>query len=113
MAANEYGTLGKPSTRDINAYEYYLRGRKFFYKYNKRGVAFARELFDRAIAIDPGYARAFAGISDCFSYQYMYGGRDPADLERAITAASPRGKAKSRTRGMATRFTRTPKSETI
>jgi serine/threonine protein kinase/Flp pilus assembly protein TadD len=88
LTANEHGTLGKPSTRDINAYEYYLRGRKFFYKYNKRGVAFARELFDRAIAIDPGYARAFAGISDCFSYQYMYGGRDPADLERAITAAS-------------------------
>ncbi len=88
LSGDEHGYLGKPSTRDINAYEYYLRGRKFFYKYNKRGVAFARELFERAIAIDPGYARALAGISDCFSYQYMYGGRDPANLEQAITAAS-------------------------
>ncbi len=88
LSTGENDALGRPSTRDINAYEYYLRGRKFFYKYNKRGVAFARELFERAIAIDPGYARAFAGISDCFAYQYMYGGRDPADLEKAIAAAS-------------------------
>jgi len=88
LSAGEHDTLGRPSTRDINAYEYYLRGRKFFYKYDKRGVAFAREVFERAIAIDPGYARAFAGISDCFAYQYMYGGRDPADLEKAVAAAS-------------------------
>ncbi|MFZ2055634.1 MAG: protein kinase [Candidatus Aminicenantales bacterium] len=88
LSAVERDALGKPSTRDINAYEYYLRGRKFFYKYDKRGVAFARELFERAIAIDPGYARAFAGISDCYSYQYMYGGRDLADLEQARAAAA-------------------------
>ena len=88
LSGDQHGALGKPSTRDINAYEYYLRGRKFFYYYNKRGVAFARELFERAIAIDKGYARALAGISDCRAYQYMYGGRDPADLEEAISAAS-------------------------
>ncbi len=88
LSGDERGYLGKPSTRDINAYEYYLRGRKFFYKYNKQGVAFASELFERAIAIDPGYARAFAGISDCFAYQYMYGGRNPADLKQAIATSS-------------------------
>jgi len=88
LSAGERDALRKTSTRDINAYEYYLRGRKFFYKYNKRGTAFARELFERAIAIDPAYARAYAGIADCCSYQYLYAGRDPANLEAAAKAAA-------------------------
>ncbi len=88
LSAGERDALQKTSTRDINAYEYYLRGRKFFYKYNKRGTAFARDLFERAIAIDPAYARAYAGIADCCSYQYLYAGRDPVNLERAAAAAA-------------------------
>ena len=88
LSAGERDALKKTSTRDINAFEYYLRGRKFFYLYNKRGIAFARELFERAIAIDPAYARAYAGLADCHSYQYLYAGRDPVNLERAAEAAS-------------------------
>lgn len=88
LSAGERDALRKTSTRDINAFDYYLRGRKFFYKYNKRGIAFARELFERAIAIDPAYARAYAGLADCCSYQYLYAGRDPVNLERAVEAAS-------------------------
>jgi non-specific serine/threonine protein kinase len=88
LSAGDRDALRKTSTRDINAFDYYLRGRKFFYKYNKRGVAFARELFGRAIAIDSAYARAYAGLADCCSYQYLYAGRDPVNLERAVEAAS-------------------------
>jgi non-specific serine/threonine protein kinase len=88
LSAGERDALRKTSTRDINAFDYYLRGRKFFYKYNKRGIAFARELFERAIAIDPAYARAYAGLADCCSYQYLYAGRDPVNLDRAVEAAS-------------------------
>lgn len=88
LSAGERDALRKTSTRDINAYEYYLRGRKFFYLYNKRGIAFARELFERAIAIDPSYARAYAGIADCCSFQYLYVGRDPVNLEKAEVAAA-------------------------
>ncbi len=88
LSAGERDALRKTSTRDINAFDYYLRGRKFFYKYNKRGIAFARELFERAIASDPAYARAYAGLADCCSYQYLYAGRDPVNLERAAEAAS-------------------------
>ena len=88
LSAGERDALRRTSTRDVNAYEYYLRGRKFFYKYDKRGVAFARELFERAITIDPAYARAYAGIADCCSFQYLYVGRDPVNLEKAAVAAA-------------------------
>jgi len=88
LSAGESDALRRTSTRDINAFEYYLRGRKFFYMYNKRGIAFARELFERATAIDHLYARAYAGIADCHSYQYLYAGRDPVNLDKAAAAAA-------------------------
>ena len=87
LSSGEREARRKGSTRDVDAYAYYLRGRKYFYKYDKRGVASARELFERAIGLDPSYARAYAGIADCCSYLFMYAGRDPANLERAVAAA--------------------------
>jgi TolB-like protein/Flp pilus assembly protein TadD len=88
LSSGERSSWKKGSTRDVDAYTYYLRGRKFFFKYNKRGIEFARELFERAITIDPSYARAYAGIADCCAYLFMYAGRDPANLERAVAAAT-------------------------
>ncbi len=75
------------STANLDAYDCYLRGRSYFFKFDKRGIGYARELFEQAIAIDPSYGRAYAGISDCSAYLYMNAGRDPADLERAVQAA--------------------------
>jgi len=75
------------STPDLDAYDCYLRGRSYFYKYDKRGIGYARDLFEQAITIDPSYGRAYAGISDCCAYLYQNAGRNPADLERAMQAA--------------------------
>ena len=87
LSSSEKEALQKLATSDLDAYDCYLRGRKFFYRYDKRGIAFALELFERAIEIDPAYARAYAGVADCCAYLYMYVGRNPADLERATVAA--------------------------
>ncbi len=75
------------TTSDVDAYECYHRGRSYFFKYNRRGVAFARELFERAIGLDPEFARAYAGIADCCTYLYLYAGRDPANLEQGLAAS--------------------------
>ena len=75
------------STPDLDAYECYLRGRSYFFRFDKRSVGYARELFEQAITIDPSYGRAYAGISDCSAYLYMNVGRSPADLERAMQSA--------------------------
>jgi len=40
-------------TRSVEAYEYYLRGRQFFYRFDKRSLHLAREMFRRAAEIDP------------------------------------------------------------
>ena len=68
---------------DVEAYDYYLRGRKFVHQFRKSGFEYARQMFARAIEIDPDYARAHAGIADCCSFLYMYCDASTANLERA------------------------------
>ncbi len=72
LTESEKRAITKAPTADVKAYDYYLRGRQFFHQFRRRGYDFARQLFTRAIEIDPGYARAYAGIADCYSYLYMY-----------------------------------------
>ena len=87
VSSSDWQASQRLAIADVEAFECYHRGRVFFGKFDKRGVAFARELFDRAIAIDPGFARAQAGLADCGCYLYLYAGRNQVDLDRAIEAA--------------------------
>lgn len=82
----EKGELVKTFTSHSQAYDLYLRGRSFYYRYNKRDVAFALQLFRKAAELDPGYALAHAGIADCLSYDYLYAERNDALRERALEA---------------------------
>lgn len=87
LTESEKKAIAKAPTADVKAYDYYLRGRQFFYQFRRRGYDFARQLFTRAIEIDPGYARAYAGVSDCYSYLYMYWDASEANLQSADDAS--------------------------
>jgi serine/threonine protein kinase/tetratricopeptide (TPR) repeat protein len=60
----------KAKTRDIRAYEYYLRGRQY-QDLRKKGIEYAMQMFRHAIEIDPEYASAYAGTADCLSLMYL------------------------------------------
>jgi serine/threonine protein kinase/cytochrome c-type biogenesis protein CcmH/NrfG len=92
LSSVEQAALGKPSTSDVKAYDYYLRGRKFFYLYSRRGMQFALELYSRAIEQDPRFARAYAGIAQCSAFLFQNAGAHAEDLAQADAAS---GKALS------------------
>jgi len=71
LTEKEKREIEKIPTSNIQAYDYYLRGRQFFYQMRRQSLEYARQMFARAIAIDPGYARAYAGVGDCCSFLYM------------------------------------------
>jgi serine/threonine protein kinase/Flp pilus assembly protein TadD len=54
-------------TTDFQAYEYYLRGRGYYRRRTYTDFESAREMFSKAIAIDPGYALAYAGLADTYT----------------------------------------------
>jgi serine/threonine protein kinase/Flp pilus assembly protein TadD len=75
--------LERVPTADVEAYDYYLRGRQFFHQFRRRGFEFARQMFARAIEQDPGYALAYAGLADCHSLLYTYWETTEANLLQA------------------------------
>ncbi len=87
LTETEKQAIAKAPTADVKAYDFYLRGRQFFHQFRRRGYDFARQMFTRAIEIDPGYARAYAGVADCYSYLYMYWDASTANLEAAEDAS--------------------------
>ncbi|MDA9981796.1 adenylate/guanylate cyclase domain-containing protein [Gammaproteobacteria bacterium] len=78
LAPEEERAIGKVPTADIDAYDFYLRGRQFLHRLTHKNLKFAIQMFSRAIDLDPSYARAHAGMADCHSFIYMYyeGGDD-------------------------------------
>ena len=76
----------KPSTRNIEAYEAYLRGRKLYHKWTRQSVEFARQMFERALKIDPDFAAAWAGLANVHVDLFRWG-RQARDLEEAQRAS--------------------------
>ena len=63
--------LVAPTTRDVRAYDLYLKGR---YLWSRRQTKQAIEQFEAAVAIDPEYAEAHLGIADSYAVWGFYGG---------------------------------------
>ena len=57
----------KRHTASPEAYEFYLRGLSYFTKFTPEFFQKAIESFEQAIAIDPNYASAYAGLAESFS----------------------------------------------
>ncbi|MGH9650350.1 MAG: tetratricopeptide repeat protein, partial [Terriglobales bacterium] len=87
LSEKEKRAIGKAPTTDAQAYDFYLRGRQFFHQFRRKGFDFARQMFERAIEIDPRYSRAYAGVADCCSFLYMYYDASQANLQGADSAS--------------------------
>ena len=87
LTEQEKRAIEKAPTADVQAYDYYLRGRQFFHQFRRKSFDYARQMFARAIVIDPNYARAYAGVADCCSHLYMYWGASTEDLKEAESAS--------------------------
>ena len=82
----ERESLVKRYTRNAEAYKLYLKGRYFWNRRYEGGLQKSIEFFNQAIATDPGYALAYAGIADSYSLLAHYGFLPPRE-------ASPKAKA--------------------
>ena len=64
---DERQRLRKRPTNSTEAYTLYLKGRYYWNERKKESLLKAIKYFERAIGLDPNYALAHAGISDCYS----------------------------------------------
>lgn len=87
LTDKEKSEIEKVPTSNIQAYDYYLRGRQFLYQLRCPTLEFARQMFARAIVIDANYARAYAGVADCSSFLYMWFAATEDNLREALSAS--------------------------
>jgi TolB-like protein len=75
-------------TDDLEAYDLYLRGRFFWSQRSPEGLARSIALFEEAIARDPDFYMAHAGLADSWVVMpYHTGGAARGSLDRALEAA--------------------------
>lgn len=67
LSGEEKVRLSRRQTDDIEAYHAYLKGRYFWNKRTTRELKKGIEYFRQAISADPGYALAYAGLSDSYT----------------------------------------------
>jgi adenylate cyclase len=87
LSPQEEKAIARKQTENPQAYDYYLKGRQFFHQFRRKGFDYARQMFARAIVIDPQYARAYAGVADCCSFLYMYWDSSEDNLNEAEAAS--------------------------
>ena len=87
LSDRERRAIERAPTRNVAAYDYYLRGRKYFYHSNRTGIEAACEMFSKAIKKDGTYALAYAGLADCHSFLFLYFGGSDSEKQKAEEAS--------------------------
>jgi TolB-like protein/tetratricopeptide (TPR) repeat protein len=90
LTRRDRDALQVKATGQIQAYDYYLRGRQLVNQFGKRRIGYSIEMFNKAIEIDPNYAPAHAGLTLANAMMYMFFDPDPkfcAAAERASARA--------------------------
>jgi serine/threonine protein kinase/tetratricopeptide (TPR) repeat protein len=67
LTGNQERRLGNAGTTNPEAYRLYLEGRQLWYGRTPEGLKKSIDLFQQAIAADPNYALAYAGLGDTYN----------------------------------------------
>ncbi len=69
----EHKRLIVTKPRDLGAWDHVLQGMACLNEFSEANTARAREQFERAVALDPDYSRAYAGLAYTYHREFMLG----------------------------------------
>jgi TolB-like protein/Flp pilus assembly protein TadD len=84
---HELRALTKIPTRDIRAFEFYVRGREFLFQVRRKSLEYALDMFLKALEVDDEFALAYAGVADATAFKCMYYPGSKTELEEAERAS--------------------------
>jgi adenylate cyclase len=87
LSPQERRAMQSVATSDPEAYDYYLRGRRYMYSMARRDYEHAIRMFEQAIGVDSKYALAYAGLADAYSHMYRYVEASTENVEKANRAS--------------------------
>jgi adenylate cyclase len=87
LRPDEQTAIRTARSSDVNAYDFYLRGRQYIKRFRKKDIEHARQMFRQAIDLDAGFALAWAGYADSYSLLVMYADPAPEYAKKANEAS--------------------------
>jgi len=88
LTLQEQGWIVRKRTDNLEAYDAFLRGVEYFWRDTKEAVAQARQTYEKAVALDPQYAEAYARLGLTYYREWVWRwSANPQTLERALTLA--------------------------
>jgi adenylate cyclase len=88
LSLREQGYLVRKTTNDLEAYDYFLRGMESFVRLTKEANIQARQMLEKAIALDAQYALAYTVLGLTYWQEWNWRwSQDPQNLERAFELA--------------------------
>ncbi|MBI3796275.1 MAG: tetratricopeptide repeat protein, partial [Deltaproteobacteria bacterium] len=88
LTLEEQGFIVRKHTGNLEAYDVFLRGVESFWRLTKEANAQARQMYEKAIALDPQYAEAYAWLSSTYYMQWIWRwNADSQTLERGLVLA--------------------------
>jgi len=86
LSPQEQQALSAKPTENLQAYDLYLRGRNYARRVGRQDLQFALQMYENAVALDPDFALAHAGVAKvCAEYFYHFE-RQQQWIDRAIIA---------------------------
>jgi tetratricopeptide (TPR) repeat protein len=89
LTVDDHKRIKTIGTDNLEAYDYFLRGRELFWSQSREENSLAKDMLERARALDPKFAPAYAFLSFTHVMNYINQWNEAADqsLERAYKIA--------------------------
>jgi serine/threonine protein kinase/Tfp pilus assembly protein PilF len=87
LSPQELEALAIKPTENLQAYDLYLRGKRYARRQTRQDLEFALQMFENAVSIDPSFALAYAACANACAMFYCNYSRDPIWVERARDAS--------------------------
>ncbi|MGB8848696.1 MAG: protein kinase, partial [Candidatus Acidiferrales bacterium] len=87
LSPQELEALAVKPTENLQAYDLYLRGKRYARRQTRQDLEFALQMFENAVAMDPSFALAYAACANACAMFYCNFSRDQVWVERAREAS--------------------------
>jgi serine/threonine protein kinase/Tfp pilus assembly protein PilF len=87
LSPQELEALADKPTENPQAYDLYLRGKRYARRLTRQDVEFALQMFENAVSLDPSFALAYAASANACAMYYSFFTRDQVWVERAREAS--------------------------
>jgi eukaryotic-like serine/threonine-protein kinase len=88
LTPEEKKRIDKRPTQNMEAYDYYLKGRQYYHRFRKSDNEAAISMFQKALELDPNFAIVYADLAAAYTKRVEFGFPEQENITLAFEAFS-------------------------